>query len=484
MREFQKYLDSLLEKAWNMFQKKEDAIFGFLFLFFFTFLWFEFIKWIYQFLDFSKLILILFFVFFAYALRKHYWTQTKKSKLVQELALHKDSVMYGIFILFFLILVLNFIFIWENGLKYLVLLVLGIFTLLKFLGFKIEYSSKKIPFISENSLYLFIIWGAFLYVVLHYSIEGFKVWELSTMIYTWIGILYFLSYVFIFTDIQERLQVQKRHSTLQIHKFQRILFQNMYLLLSLCCIWILMWVLFFRWDNEKIDIPTPSTALEEDFLQKKAELEALEQSQQEEFRVEIRKVSELYEFSDRLELWSEWEDVQKLQGFLASKWYYSWSLNWIFDEETRVALRNTLIWECEWPDSTRGILWSQASACINNMEVEYKIKINSEGLPIQSTWAILSENSFENIQDSNNSSSIFKFQTELNIGDSGEEVRSLQDILSILWYLLSESDGNFDISTSIALKSALIGQCGFSQDIEGNLDQSAIACLNSLEIQK
>jgi len=395
---------------------------------------------------------------------------------------------------------------WENGFRYLVYFCIGMYGLMKILWFKIGWSLQKISFKSENSLYFLVIWWCFLYIVTSYSLDVYDAWKFSSLIYVWVAVVYFLWYSYFFTNLWDRilwrvdtLKSRERVSSRAIRgtsPSSNFLSRNVYPLMSVFTIILLMWFFYFQslGKDSKIDTNILTENIFEQDLQN--EIEAAQEWEVEpEFRVAIRKVSELYEFTNRLEVGNEWDEVQKLQWFLTSKWYYAWELDGIFDEETRVWLRDTLIGECGWPDTKFWVLGTQASVCINNMEVEYKIAINSEEqwewepeLADNSSDEFSSEVAFspdqlltpEEAELAEEIEVVDNAPTELFIDDEWAWVVTLQNTLINLWYLASEADGVFDLTTSLALRSALIGQCGFSEDIEGNYDEAAIACIGTL----
>ncbi len=200
--------------------------------------------------------------------------------------------------------------------------------------------------------------------------------------------------------------------------------------------------------------------------------EVLVKEKEPEYIVSKKTIWEIYEFTTRLEPGSRGEEVSRLQWFLQTKWYFAWEIDWDFDEETRVALRNTLMAECDWPESTQWVLGTQAGACINGLEIEQKVLLSDlsdfDVAQVEDTPELI-ENTWTEIGD-----------REMTLWDTWESVQRLQERLVSLWYLLSEPDGNFDLATQIALKSALIWQCGFDQDTTWNFDTAAQQCLASI----
>jgi hypothetical protein len=80
-------------------------------------------------------------------------------------------------------------------------------------------------------------------------------------------------------------------------------------------------------------------------------------------------VSEIYAISAGLRVGSNGWNVTNLQDVLTELSYFTGALNGIFDENLRVSLRNTLISECDWPESTSGIFGPQAKDCIDNLKI-------------------------------------------------------------------------------------------------------------------
>ncbi len=76
-----------------------------------------------------------------------------------------------------------------------------------------------------------------------------------------------------------------------------------------------------------------------------------------------------YELPVPLSPWDSWEDVTNLQTILQKLGYYNSAITGEFDEATRQALRATLMRECDWPESTQGILGPQALSCLNDLQI-------------------------------------------------------------------------------------------------------------------
>lgn len=75
-------------------------------------------------------------------------------------------------------------------------------------------------------------------------------------------------------------------------------------------------------------------------------------------------------FGENIWLWSEWENVKNLQLFLNEKWYYNFSIDWIYAESTQIAMRRFLNEKCWWKQDNQWILWPLARECIEKMLIE------------------------------------------------------------------------------------------------------------------
>jgi hypothetical protein len=80
-------------------------------------------------------------------------------------------------------------------------------------------------------------------------------------------------------------------------------------------------------------------------------------------------VSSNYDIETGLALGSLGQGVSDLQTVLGNLQYFIGEVSGNFNEDTRQALTDALISECEWPESTRGIFGPQAKECIDNLEI-------------------------------------------------------------------------------------------------------------------
>lgn len=89
----------------------------------------------------------------------------------------------------------------------------------------------------------------------------------------------------------------------------------------------------------------------------------------EEIEYENNFVFNVYDIEGWLSLWSTGESVSDLQRVLGNLQYFIGEVSGNFDEDTRLALVDTLRWECDWPESTSWIFGPQAKECIDNLEI-------------------------------------------------------------------------------------------------------------------
>lgn len=83
-----------------------------------------------------------------------------------------------------------------------------------------------------------------------------------------------------------------------------------------------------------------------------------------------KSIAELISIPAGLALWANWQDVLNLREALTLLGYLPVnSLSEAFDEELRLSLRDALIQECAWPESTQWIFGPQAKGCIDSLIV-------------------------------------------------------------------------------------------------------------------
>ncbi len=81
------------------------------------------------------------------------------------------------------------------------------------------------------------------------------------------------------------------------------------------------------------------------------------------------KVSEKYNISPWLLVGSSGKNVSDLQEVLLLLWAKNIEVTWNYDENTRRGLRNILMEQCDWPESTKWSFGPLAKQCIDNLEI-------------------------------------------------------------------------------------------------------------------
>ena len=91
-------------------------------------------------------------------------------------------------------------------------------------------------------------------------------------------------------------------------------------------------------------------------------------------------VADAYDLDVNMTLGSEGWSVSDLQVVLWNLQYFVWEVDGVFAEDTRVALTQALIGECDWPESTRGIFWPLAKECIDGLEITVSREEGNESI--------------------------------------------------------------------------------------------------------
>ncbi len=90
-------------------------------------------------------------------------------------------------------------------------------------------------------------------------------------------------------------------------------------------------------------------------------------SLQKNFNVQVKDIYTLTPFT---KYWSDFFNILQLQRVLNKLGYYSWVADGTFNFETKLAIYNTLVSECNWPKaSTKWVFWPKAKECIDNLYI-------------------------------------------------------------------------------------------------------------------
>ncbi len=81
-------------------------------------------------------------------------------------------------------------------------------------------------------------------------------------------------------------------------------------------------------------------------------------------------VAQYHTFTQSLSLGSKNDEVTRLEEIMIKLNYFDADADNLFEEKTKDALTNLLKTECDWPETTKWILWNQAMQCLYSLEIE------------------------------------------------------------------------------------------------------------------
>jgi len=278
------------------------------------------------------------------------WVSTVKNNI--------QLIGYGLFILTFIWTVASILS--SNGtyMPYICAVFFVLYIVIKFFGFSLDYEIQKSKLRNGNSFRFFLIVFAVYIISLSSILDVFSVEdELKNTYYLSASAIYLaLGYAIFFF---RWFSFYKRFS----------LYNLLSLILIACLVSLLVFKYYPRQEQEEIqDGWNTSDTAQEQFDLENIIAEPII-SDEVILQTESVLISSQYDIADGLRVWSQWEEVEKLQDVLTSLSFYTGSLSGQFDETTRVWLRNALIASCDWPESTQWIFGPLAKECIDNLEI-------------------------------------------------------------------------------------------------------------------
>lgn len=318
----------------------------------------------------------------------------KLFKVMTELDIRNDIVFYIIFIFFTLIFVWWYIYNIENLLIMSYVFIFISYIAFKIYWFKIEPVIEKKDFNSDNFLITLIsfslIFALSISKILEwYLLNDYKNFNISIFI-----LFYLFFFSLTFSDFKFN-SLTKKHRTLQkitfnklyeFHK-QKVNYSKILWIASITLFIIAMILkynyLFIDNSSEKY-INNNTTEQEKKIIidknltetdttnestvsnDKKVEENGIWTSEVSKNKI---KIWELYKFRNYLWVWNESEDTMKLEEYIKKLWYFVWDVDWKFDTNTKIALRNVLMYECHWPTTAKWVLWTNAAECIEWLEI-------------------------------------------------------------------------------------------------------------------
>ena len=542
IKNLQDKLDATLEKKSKIIKKKlkktnknQDYIYKIIAVIFWLLLAYEGVMWLWSHYTLERAVVVFIAISLLYFFLKTSSKNSFASKTMAFLKKYKNEFVYGAFILYFLVFLATFIFKVSDIFVYATYAMIAVYAFFKTLWFQIDYTLPKTKV--SNSIFLrgMVISMSVFLVVCHYILSAYGVVLSSKLLYFALGLWYIVLFVFFFWE----WSFKDLRWYLKSRRFKRFVASNTYNILSLLVIFFTVTGLAYKFGYfDNLFKKTPTEVVVETPIEEPLETEVIE-PEKPITRVVVKKISEVYNFTNRLEVWSEWEEVTRLQWFLSSMQYLESEPNWVFDEATRLALRDALREKCDWPETTKWILGTQAMACINSLEVQVVEDIPEDELTEQesdtSSEEIVEQESeqesvpvveevtpeepvapevitpepepvevvepepievvesepetspevVENNPETNQIrrvSDLYIFTETLQAGSTGNWVSNLKDILSVLGYYRWELSPDFDEETRIALRNTLIQECNWPESTKGILGPQARSCINTLEL--
>ena len=105
-------------------------------------------------------------------------------------------------------------------------------------------------------------------------------------------------------------------------------------------------------------------------------------------------ISDIFVFDGFSALGSTGPEVVKLQEALRLIGSYVGEVSGDYDEATKQALTETLVAQCDWPETTRGIFGPLAQECISSVSVQFDITDQEAD-----TWAVTNDVSKQKISN-------------------------------------------------------------------------------------
>lgn len=270
-----------------------------------------------------------------------------------------DIIAYASFLVMGSIMLLSMLFNTGAILWYTLALFFIVFFTLKTYGFSINYAPIRSATSNMNMLRLFLLSFAIFFIIFKLISDSFGIpTDERALMYVGFSLLYFISGFFIFFEYKP--------------VFRKIL--RPYNMLMWGLIFLLFSLLVFQNDlismiqESRVPDIQPQELLVEEFdlpgiVSDEVSLET------ENINYSTQLVSNIYSIAPWLAQGSTGQNVRDLQIVLGNLQYFLWEVNGEYDEDTRAALTNALISECDWPETTRGIFGPQAKECIDNLEI-------------------------------------------------------------------------------------------------------------------
>lgn len=337
---------------------------------------FEIVKLILTSYTFSRAIIVFVCVVVLYASYKYISLEnkTKKIKLYKEnkyvtlLVKYRDSIVYTTFIILCIVALLSMLFNTGVILKYALYIFAGVYIVAKLSWFNISTNLQKSSVSRMNTLRFFLILYSLYFVIIKLMCDSFGIIGFDRMIIFIVSsLLYLVSWFFIFFE-----------SSFLIQRILRPYSVAMGVLII-----SLVWLLWYQngfFGSPKTIVTDETPIIEDMNLPGMVSDEVAIIEDETENIFSIVTVADAYDLEVNMTLGSEGWSVSDLQVVLWNLQYFVWEVDGVFAEDTRAALTEALIGECDWPESTRWIFGPQAKDCIDNLEISISNEEDSENI--------------------------------------------------------------------------------------------------------
>lgn len=274
---------------------------------------------------------------------------------------NKDRIFYSSFVVMSIIILLSMIF--DTWKIFWVALALFYITyiVLKTFGLELQLQVEKSESSSINMFKIFVVSLAFFYIVMKLIFDSFSVaQEERLLLYLVFLLTYIAAWFFMFFRYTFSFSWLLRPYNILSAWLVSFL---VILLVVNNGIWEILKEKVIPEEKQEVtkteeEISIPGIISNEANLWNNSEIE-----------YEQVLVSDIYNIEAGISVWSLGQGVSDLQIILGNLQYFTWEVSWSFDDETKDALTDALITECDWPESTRGIFGPQAKECIDSLEI-------------------------------------------------------------------------------------------------------------------
>ena len=270
------------------------------------------------------------------------------SQVIEKMSLKRQQFFYGVFIAWVLALFANFWLQFEHMYLYVALIIIVAYVDFKCLAGKIDFSTYKFSFMSSTFVQLYFLSTSILVIIAHFLFDAYPPWAYTPLVYFVIFFLNLILQWYFFSDFFEKLSNHKKF------------LQNTSIYAGIGA-WVFAIVLLFL-NKQQEFAPvqeTDSNAVSDQF------------TWEDNFKIsDFEKVSDIYTFRTDIVFGDRWVQVNILQKMLRVLWFYDAEFGFEFDENTRDALQELLVSDCNILEGDGSVLAEFERACLNDIRLE------------------------------------------------------------------------------------------------------------------